>query len=127
MVNSWEQELPLQLCIIALGAVSTRLSDSRNRQAAETKGGQNEDQIWQRPQAGTINTTALNFVQKMMTAQEHQVPNLPRAQEINNGGVSNGENGGSILVSTHLHKSTWSSCPLRQRKPRWMRAVQLSI
>jgi hypothetical protein len=24
------------------------LSDSRNRQAAETNGGQNEDQIWQR-------------------------------------------------------------------------------
>ena len=47
------------------------------------------------------------------------------AQEINNDGVSNGENGGAI--STHLHKSTWSASPLRQRKPRWMRAVQLSI
>jgi hypothetical protein len=30
------------------------------------------------------------------------------AQETNNDGVSNGKNGGSI--STHLHKSTWSSC-----------------
>jgi hypothetical protein len=44
---------------------------------------------------------------------------------VNNDAVSNGENGGSI--STHLRKSTWSACTLRQRKPRWMRAVQLSI
>jgi hypothetical protein len=47
MANSWEQELSLQLCIIAL-MQKEELSDSRNRQAAETKGGQNEDQIWQR-------------------------------------------------------------------------------
>jgi hypothetical protein len=48
MENLQEQQLPLQLCI---GAPMQReeLSDSRNRQAAETKGRQNEDQIWQRP------------------------------------------------------------------------------
>jgi hypothetical protein len=42
-----EQQLPLQLCIIAL-MQKEELSGSRNRQAAETQGGQNEDQIWQR-------------------------------------------------------------------------------
>jgi hypothetical protein len=47
MANSWEQELSLQLCIVAL-MQKEELSDSRNRQAAETKRGQNEDQIWQR-------------------------------------------------------------------------------
>jgi hypothetical protein len=47
MANLREQQLSLLTCI---GAPMQReeLSDSRNRQAAETKGGQNEDQIWQR-------------------------------------------------------------------------------
>jgi hypothetical protein len=47
MENLQEQQLPLQLFI---GAPMQReeLSGSRNRQAAETNGGQNEDQIWQR-------------------------------------------------------------------------------
>jgi hypothetical protein len=47
MANLREQELSLQLCIIAI-MQKEELSGSRNRQAAETKGGQNEDQIWQR-------------------------------------------------------------------------------
>jgi hypothetical protein len=48
MVNFQEQELPLRLCIIAI-MQREELSDSRNnRQAAETKGAQNEGQIWQR-------------------------------------------------------------------------------
>jgi hypothetical protein len=70
-----------------------------------------------RAKAGGINTTALNSGQTMLTAPEYDVPNLPRAQALKDGGrVPNGAHGGSI--ATHLHKSTWSSCPLRQRKPR---------
>jgi hypothetical protein len=47
MENLQEQQLSLQLCI---GAPMQReeLPDSRNRQAAETREAQNEDQIWQR-------------------------------------------------------------------------------
>jgi hypothetical protein len=52
MENLQEQQLSLQLCIIA-GMQREELSDSRNRQAAETKGRQNEDQIWQRVVLGT--------------------------------------------------------------------------
>jgi hypothetical protein len=47
METSWEQELSLQLCIIA-GMQRKELSDSRNRQAAGNQGEQNEGQIWQR-------------------------------------------------------------------------------
>jgi hypothetical protein len=35
------------------------LSGSRNRQAAETNGGQNEDQIWQRMAVGSSNGRSL--------------------------------------------------------------------
>jgi hypothetical protein len=44
MVNSQEQELSLQLCIIAK-MEREELSDFRNRQAAGNQGGQNEDRI----------------------------------------------------------------------------------
>jgi hypothetical protein len=47
MANLREQELLLLTCIMAI-MQKEELSDSRNRQAAETNGGQNEDQIWQR-------------------------------------------------------------------------------
>jgi hypothetical protein len=47
MEDLQEQQLSLQLCIIT-GMQREELSDSRNRQSAETKGRQNEDQIWQR-------------------------------------------------------------------------------
>jgi hypothetical protein len=47
MANLREQELPLQLCIIAI-MQKEELSDSRNRQAAGNDSPQNEDQIWQR-------------------------------------------------------------------------------
>jgi hypothetical protein len=47
MVNLREQELSLQLCIIAI-MQKEELSDSRNRQAAGNQGEQNEGQIWQR-------------------------------------------------------------------------------
>jgi hypothetical protein len=47
MANSREQGLSLQLCIIAI-MQREGLSDSRNRQAAETREAQNEEQIWQR-------------------------------------------------------------------------------
>jgi hypothetical protein len=47
MENFDEQELLHQLCIIAV-MQKEGLSDSRNRQASETKRAQNEDQIWQR-------------------------------------------------------------------------------
>jgi hypothetical protein len=51
MENLQEQQLSLQLCI---GAPMQReeLSDSRNRQAAETREAQNEGQIWQRDGTG---------------------------------------------------------------------------
>jgi hypothetical protein len=49
MENLQEQQLPPQLCIGApMQMQREELPDSRSRQAAETKGGQNEDQIWQR-------------------------------------------------------------------------------
>jgi hypothetical protein len=48
MANLREQELPLLTCIMAIMQKEELLSDPRNRQAAGTKGRQNEDQIWQR-------------------------------------------------------------------------------
>jgi hypothetical protein len=47
MVKFQEQELPLQLYIIALMQKEER-PGSRNRQAAGNQGEQNEAQIWQR-------------------------------------------------------------------------------
>jgi hypothetical protein len=47
LANYQEQELSLQLCIIAI-MQKEELSDSRNRQAAGNDRHQNEDQIWQR-------------------------------------------------------------------------------
>jgi hypothetical protein len=47
MENLQEQQLSLQLCIIAI-MQKEELSDSRNRQAAGNQGEQNEGQIWQR-------------------------------------------------------------------------------
>jgi hypothetical protein len=47
MENLQEQQLSLQLCIIA-GMQREELSDSRNRQAAGNDRHQNEGQIWQR-------------------------------------------------------------------------------
>jgi hypothetical protein len=49
MENCQEQQLSLQLCITAI-MQKEELLGPRNRQAAETQGGQNEDQIWQRIQ-----------------------------------------------------------------------------
>jgi hypothetical protein len=69
MANSREQEqLSLQLCITAI-MQKEELPDSRNRQAAETKGGQNEGQIWQRCMAGvqiSSRSKVHNFLQEIM-------------------------------------------------------------
>jgi hypothetical protein len=47
MANLREQQLSLQLCIGA-PMHCEELSDSRNRQSAETREAQDEGQIWQR-------------------------------------------------------------------------------
>jgi hypothetical protein len=55
MTNYQEQELSLQLCIIAI-MQKEELPDSRNRQAAENDRRQNEDQIWQRLPSPAMHT-----------------------------------------------------------------------
>jgi hypothetical protein len=71
MANYQEQELSLQLCIIAI-MQKEELSDSRNRQAAENDRRQNEDQICLAAQTTARWTTSQRSLQLRQRAPNTQ-------------------------------------------------------
>jgi hypothetical protein len=91
MENLQEQQLPLQLCIIA-GMQRGELSDSRNRQAAGNDRHRNEGQIWQRLQA----LPATLKYSKRHQIIENQVPG-PRRHSKPCNDCSNGEDSGFLM------------------------------